>query len=188
VADINRNARPASSESATDARMKGIWAELTRRNLSTATYLHASPRWLPREWEALREEFHSRGLATLFLAAARRVGWNRMIGLSKHANERRPYREWAARLRDAANQGRALGIQSEQIKRIEAAAAAGEQAGPWGKDLTRSYLVGLTGDMKKLFGDTLYGTVAKIASVALERPITVKMVRKAVDTTKTLCP
>jgi hypothetical protein len=172
----------------TDPRMERVWKQLSKLNRSTETYLHPSPRWLPREWEALREEFQDRALAALFLASARRVSWNRMTWESKHRNQHQPYREWAAQLRAAAEQGRALGIQGKHIKQIEAAAAAGDLAGPPDENLIRGYLAGLAGDMKDLFGTPLYGTVATIASVALEQPITVKMVRKAVDTTNTPCP
>jgi hypothetical protein len=166
-----------------DPRMRGVWRELDRRN-SAGRYLHPWPRWLPREWEPLREEFQSRALAQLFLTAARRYFWSPTVARAKLDERCRRYLEPAARLREAGIED--LAVECERRAQLLAEGLIVVDRAT-GNLRLRGYLANLAGDTKKLFGATLYRSVATIASVVFEQRVTVKMVREAVGTTNTLC-
>jgi hypothetical protein len=170
---------------ATDPRMERVWRELNRRDLSTGSYLHPAPRWLPQEWEPLREEFQSRAFAALFNAAARRYFWNPTITQAKLKEKCRPYLEAAAACRKASSEDLAVecerraGLLAERMVVVDRAV---------GNLRLRGYLTNLAADVEKLFGTTAYTSVATIASIVFDQPVTVKMVRGVVRTTNTLCP
>jgi hypothetical protein len=165
---------------ATDPRMERVWQELNRRNLSTGGRLYPAPRWLPPEWEALREEFQNRFFATLFNAAARRYFWSPTITRAKLEEKCRPYLEAAAANRKAGRED--LAVECERRARLlsEGKVVVDRAAGNL---RLRGYLANLAADTEKLFGTRLYRTVATIASVVFDQPVTAKMVRSAVDTT-----
>jgi hypothetical protein len=168
---------------AADPRMEHVWGELRRRNLPTGGYLHPVPRWLPEEWEPLREEFHNRAMATLFNTAARRYFWNPIITRAKLDERRRPYLEAAAANRKAGREDFAVECERRAARLGEGLVVVTRATG----DLRlRGYLTNLAADVKKLYGTMLYGTVATIAGVVFERRVTIMMVRKASKTTNTL--
>lgn len=179
-------AQPASHQAmirrlATDRRMKKyVWKELKRRNLSTGGHLYPAPRWLPPEWEALREEFQNRTFATLFNAAARRYFWSPTITRAKLEEKCRPHLDAAAANRKAGSED--LAVECERRARLlsEGMVVVDRAAGNL---RLRGYLANLAADTEKLFGTRLYRTVATIASVVFDQPVTAKMVRTAVDTT-----
>jgi len=181
---------------ATDPRMETVWVTLKSRRRTghepTIYQYSAAPDWLPAE---LRGPLQKAAMRKLFISAAASISGVPPAITQTHVHElRQPYLDLAEQLRTDIKRLRALSVgkkaelevldglatecrlRADVIERHEGQVVTERDGGDMKR---RAYLTALAGDAKKLFGNTLYGTVAKIATVALDQKITVAMVREA---------
>jgi hypothetical protein len=184
--------------------MENVWATLKRRKRKPSRPYEHQAGWhgesplsneLSDQLASLKEVLQNQGLGSLFIAAA---GYYRGARPAISAREieaaREPYLLPAQRLQELLTDLRAHGIGREpELKALEGLtlecnlrADVVTRLG-WpvvdratGDMRLRGYLIELAGTVTETFGSPLYGVVANIASVALDKSVTPKMVRDAV--------
>ena len=191
----NPEARKVIRRLATDPQMEHVWRELRKRQRDAGRlFVHVPERergWMPK-W--INPEAHqARAMQLLFTVAAGSVfGVRPAISRTQLEEIRRPLLELAARWREDLDRLRSVGGFGKNAERpiidtiTELQHRAELVARPYrqaviernsGDPGVRSFLAELAAATEKLFGRPLYRTVATIATVALDRRVTAKMVR-----------
>jgi hypothetical protein len=184
----------------TDSRMESVWDLLTTRNRKTGDYARPVRIAVPDTRifgapvypnpTAVSQEC---AMALLFEMAVRFYCAGRIVTAPELREWRRRCRALAGRLRREIDELRTLGIGIEReiaaMYRLAAECEASADAPVAATVLNRAsgdvrlraYLKQLARETQRLFGETLYGTVATIASVASEKEVTADMVREAAE-------
>jgi hypothetical protein len=177
----------------TDPRMESVWQTLRQKSrTSPGRYKHSrAPDW-PDALEGLQQQW----MRELFVAAAASY-YHRppVITRRELVKLRKPYFDAITRLENAKRSLQGLGIgRKNEISVIdglilECKMQADALANSWtiiGRDIGNPQLYGslkrLVQIMKSRFNSPMYGITANIASVALDRKVTVGMVRQAAET------